>query len=38
MYEFQVGGKGPMGARARRYVLSGKCEDLMPGSQKAQAT
>ncbi|MGB2986730.1 MAG: hypothetical protein WBE26_12705 [Phycisphaerae bacterium] len=27
MYEFQVGGKGPMDPKARRYVLSGEFED-----------
>ena len=26
MYEFQVGGKGPMDPKARRYVLSGEFE------------
>jgi len=30
MYEFQVGGKGPMDPKARRYVLPGALESLMP--------
>jgi len=35
MYEFQVGGKGPMDPKARRYVLSGAFENTMPGTPKA---
>jgi len=35
MYEFQVGGKGPMDPKARRYVLSGPFESPMPGSPRA---
>ena len=29
-YEFQVGGKGPMDPEARRYVLPGRFESLLP--------
>jgi len=35
MYEFQVGGKGPMDPKARRYVLSGAFENPMPGTSRA---
>jgi len=35
MYEFQIGGKGPMDPKARRYVLSGAFENPMPGSPRA---
>jgi hypothetical protein len=35
MYEFQVGGKGPMDPKARRYVLSGAFENPMPGTREA---
>ena len=35
MYEFQVGGKGPMDPKARRYVLSGAFENPMPGTPGA---
>jgi hypothetical protein len=35
MYEFQVGGKGPMDSKARRYVLSGAFENPIPGSRRA---
>ena len=35
MYEFQVGGKGPMDPKARRYVLSGAFENPMPGTPRA---
>jgi len=35
MYEFQVGGKGPMDPKARSYVLSGAFENPMPGTPKA---
>lgn len=34
MYEFQVGGRGPMDPKARRYVLSGAFESPMPGAPK----
>jgi len=34
-YEFQVGGKGPMDPKARRYVLSGEFENPIPGSKRA---
>jgi hypothetical protein len=34
MYEFQVGGKGPMDPKARRYVLSGEFDNPMPGTPK----
>jgi hypothetical protein len=35
MYEFQIGGKGPMDPKARRYVLSGAFENPMPGTRRA---
>ncbi len=35
MYEFQVGGKGPMDPKARRYVLSGVFENSMPETPRA---
>ena len=35
MYEFQVGSKGPMDPKARRYVLSGAFEKPMPGTPRA---
>ena len=35
MYEFQVGGKGPMDAKARRYVLSGTFEVPTPRTPQA---
>lgn len=35
MYEFQVGGKGPMDPKARRYVLSGEFEVSTPRTPKA---
>ena len=35
MYEFQVGGKGPMDPKARRYVLSGAFENPIPGTPRA---
>ena len=35
MYEFQIGGKGPMDPKARRYVLSGAFENPMPGTPQA---
>ena len=35
LYEFQVGGKGPMDPKARRYVLSGAFEKPMPGTPRA---
>ena len=35
MYEFQVGGKGPMDPKARRYVLSGAFEMPVPGTRNA---
>ena len=35
MYEFQIGGKGPMDPKARRYVLSGAFENPMPGTPRA---
>jgi len=35
MYEFQVGGKGPMDPKARRYVLSGAFGNPMPGTPRA---
>jgi len=34
MYEFQVGGKGPMDPKARRYVLSGAFERPIRGASK----
>ena len=34
-YEFQVGGKGPMDPKARRYVLSGAFENPMQGTRRA---
>ena len=34
MYEFQIGGKGPMDPKARRYVLSGALEEPIPGPRK----
>jgi len=38
MFEFQVGGKGPMDPKARRYVLSGAFENPTPGLQERRAT
>jgi len=35
MYEFQVGDKGPMDSKARRYVLSGAFENTIPGTPRA---
>ena len=35
MYEFQVGGKGPMDPKARRYGLGVADDDLGPGTQAA---
>jgi hypothetical protein len=35
MYEFQVGGKGPMDPKARRYVLSGVGSDLFDDPEAA---
>jgi len=35
MYEFQVGGKGPMDSKAQRYVLSGEFENPIPGRRRA---
>jgi len=35
MYEFQVGGKGPMDPDARRYVLSADMNDLVEGQTPA---
>jgi len=35
MYEFQIGGKGPMDPKARRYVLSGAFKNPMPGTRRA---
>jgi hypothetical protein len=35
MYEFQVGGKGPLDPKARRYVLPGAFENPMPGTPRA---
>ncbi len=35
MYEFQVGGKGPMDPKARRYVLTGAFENPIPGTPRA---
>ncbi len=34
MYEFQVGGKGPMDPKARKYVLSGAFERPVPDTPK----
>ena len=34
MYEFQIGGKGPMDAKARRYVLPGAFENHIPGHRR----
>jgi hypothetical protein len=34
MYEFQIGGKGPMDPKARRYVLPGALEEPIPGPRK----
>jgi hypothetical protein len=34
MYEFQIGGKGPMDPKARRYVLPGAFEQPIPGPHK----
>lgn len=33
MYEFQIGGKGPMDPKARRYVLPGSMNDLARDSK-----
>ncbi len=35
MYEFQVGGKGPMDPKARRYVLHADMTDLVSGRKPA---
>lgn len=35
MYEFQVGGRGPMDRRARRYTLSAAIEDPLTGERAA---
>jgi len=35
MFEFQVGGKGPMDPKARKYALSGAFENPIPGSPEA---
>jgi len=35
MYEFQIGGKGPMDPKVRRYVFSGALENSMPGTPRA---
>jgi len=35
MFEFQVGGKGPMDPKAKKYVLSGAFENPIPGSPEA---
>jgi len=35
MYEFQVGGKGPMDPKAKKYVLSGAFENPMPRTPRA---
>ena len=35
MYEFQVGGKGPMDPKARRYVLHADTNDLVSGRKPA---
>lgn len=35
MYEFQIGGKGPMDPKARRYVLSVSNHDLEPDDRPA---
>ena len=35
MYEFQVGGKGPMDHKARRYVLHADMNDLVSGKKPA---
>lgn len=35
MFEFQVGGEGPMDPKARRYMLSGAFEDPIPGTPRA---
>jgi hypothetical protein len=35
MYEFQVGGRGPMDPQARRYVLSTEMEDFFSGKKPA---
>jgi len=34
LYEFQVGGKGPMDPKARKYVLRGEFDSPIPGSRK----
>ncbi|MBI4481541.1 MAG: hypothetical protein HY652_01490 [Acidobacteria bacterium] len=34
MYEFQIGGKGPMDPKARRYVLPMAMEEPIPGPRK----
>jgi hypothetical protein len=34
MYEFQIGGKGPMDPKARRYVLPGAFEESIPGPRE----
>jgi len=34
MYEFQVGGRGPMDPKVRRYVLAGAFEEPIPGPRK----
>jgi len=35
MYEFQIGGKGPMDPKARRYVLSGAMDETFTDSKPA---
>ena len=35
MYEFQIGGKGPMDPKARRYVLSGVLDETFTDSRPA---
>ena len=35
MYEFQIGGKGPMDPQARRYVLPAGMHDLLPEGKPA---
>jgi hypothetical protein len=35
IFEFQVGGKGPMDPKAKKYVLSGAFENPIPGNTQA---
>jgi hypothetical protein len=35
MYEFRVGGKGPMDPKAKKYMLSGAFENPLPGTPQA---